>query len=240
MKNIFTLFFLLSGIALSAQTLKPGDKKLQSQWLKNETYDTRWLVVNDSLHYEIGRFTTKVVVDKGDAKIIRDVRIKNAKTKWADTTVVALPSLKPVYYASYNLERDIVLHYNSAVNGYYKLHEVKRNIPINDNVKELAFEGSFYPQLIALLPLAEGYKTQIPLHDYNPAQKGKPLAAVTDVKSGTYKTKKGNVNVWVVTVTDNVGGLDYVNTFFIDKKDRKIWRQQVEGKYQKMAFERVE
>jgi hypothetical protein len=97
--------------------------------------------------------------------------------------------------------------------------------------------------LITWIPLKEGYKQDISIYDYNPSGKiGVIKASVKNVVSGIYKSNKtGNRNVWVVTVTDEIGnGKDDFMIYYIDKTNRKLWKQEINAGGRKMIMQRKE
>ena len=120
MKALFASFFLLVINAIIAQTVSPGDKTIETKWIKNEKTQSRWLLVKDTLSYEIATILNDVQVSGKELKIITEIQVKGATTKWYDTTVVSLPTLKPIRHTSTNVERDIVINYNEKVTGQYE------------------------------------------------------------------------------------------------------------------------
>jgi hypothetical protein len=227
MKKLFTLTFAFVVCSLTAQTkLLPGDKSIETKWIKSEKYAMNWYTVKDTAKFEIAKIITTVDAAKKNLTIITDVEIKNAKGKWTDSTIVALPSLAPLYHSSFNMQRDIVLKYSNGVSGYHTAKGKEKEI-ISETLTDACFDSSFYPYLLRLLPLKEGYTKEITIFDYNPQKTGLFTAAVKSVKSDTYKTKKGNLEIWVVTVTDELGGgATNTMTYYIGKTDRKLWKQE--------------
>ncbi len=242
MKNICTFLFLFTILIANAQgKLVPGDKSIETKWIKNESYTMKWYTVRDTIKFEIAKVITTVDADKDKLNIYTDVQIRNAKTKWVDTTVVALPSLKPLHHASYNLEREVVLNYGKKVTGHHELKQAQKKTAIDEAFKETFFDGSFYPYLIRLLPLKEGYTRDISVYNFNPGKNSMLTASVKNVRSAIYKSKKGKVDVWEVAVTDEMGaGVMNAVTYYIGKTDRKLYKQLFTNNGQNMMMELVE
>lgn len=243
MKNILSYLLLLLACNVSAQNqLVPGDKEIDVKLIKDETYTMSWCTVRDTIKFEIAKVITTVNTNVDKLNIYTDVQIRNSKTKWSDTTVVALPSLKPLYHSSYNLEREIVVNYGTTITGHHELKASKKRTAINENIKSGFFDSSFYPYLIRLLPLKEGYTKDIAIYDYNPAKNSLLTASVKSVKSAIYKSKKGKkTDVWEVVVTDETGnGVMNVVTHYIGKADRKLYKMAFKNSGQNMIMERLE
>lgn len=239
MKNTFTLLFFFIVCAVSAQTkLVPADKSIETKWIKDEKYTMSWYTVRGTVKFEIAKVVTTIDAGADKLNIYTDVQIRNAKTQWADTTIVALPSLKPVYHSSYNLERETVINYGKIITGHHEIKADKKRTPINETLKGVFFDGSFYPYLIRLLPLKEGYTKDIAIYDFNPAKNSLLTASVKSVRSAIYKSKKGDVDVWEVVVADEIGnGAMNTVTYYIGKADRKLYKQQFTNNGQDMIME---
>ncbi|SHL34460.1 hypothetical protein [Flavobacterium chilense] len=238
MKRIFTLTLAFIACSMTAQTkLLPGDKTIETKWIKSEKYAMNWYAMKDTAKFEIAKIITTVNPTKKDLTIITDVEIKNAKVKWVDSTIVAMPSLAPVYHSSFNMQRDIVLKYGKTVTGYHTA-KGKEKENISETLTDPCFDSSFYPYLLRLLPLKEGYTKEIAIFDYNPQKTGLFTASVKSVKSDTCKTKKGKLEVWAVTVADEIGGsATNTVTYYIGKTDRKLWKQEFSARGQHFVME---
>lgn len=243
MKKIFTLTLVFVACSFNAQTkLLPGDKSIETKWIKSEKYAMKWYAVKDTAKVEMAKIITTVDAAKNKLTIITDVEIKNAKAKWTDSTIVAMPTLAPLYHSSFNMQRDIVLKYDgkAVVSGYHIAKGKEKEI-INETLKDLCFDSSFYPYLLRLLPLKEGYTKEIAIFDYNPEKTGIFTASIKSVKSDVYKTKNGNLDVWAVTVSDELGGsTTNTMTYYIGKKDRKLWKQEFSSRGQLFIVEATE
>lgn len=244
MKKLFTLLFsfiVLSVAAQQQQPLRPGDPSLQTKWIKNESYQMKWYIMRDSVsRYEVARINTKIQVGKDKLVILSDVDVNNAKTTWIDTTTTALPGLEPIRHYSDNLERAVSLKFGTTVSGGYTDKLKNRSTVITQGAEGSYFDSNFYSYLLRLLPLEEGYTRDIITYDYSPAKKGLFKAQVTGVKSGKYRSKKAVNQVWIVSSTETVKGQTTQVKYYIDKKDRKIWKQEIFDGFQHTLIERLE
>jgi hypothetical protein len=244
MKSIITAVFAIITIAINAQTgLIPGKNSVEKVWIKSETYQMTWFAMKDTAKFEIGEVATQVLTDKNFVTIITEVKMKNSKAPWIDTTIADISTLAPIRHTSSNTQRDMVLNFGKIVTGSYNDKLKQQNYLISDTTSAAYFDSNFYPALITWIPLKEGYKQDISIYDYNPSGKiGVIKASVKNVVSGIYKSNKtGNRNVWVVTVTDEIGnGKDDFMIYYIDKTNRKLWKQEINAGGRKMIMQRKE
>lgn len=244
MKTLYTL--IVSFIALFATTqsqmpLRPGDPSIQTKWIRNESYQMKWYIMKDSTTtYEVARINTSIKPGKDKLVILTSVDVNNAKTTWVDTTTTKLPELQPIRHYSDNLERAVSLKFGPTVSGGYTDKLKNRSSVITQGTEGAYFDSNFYPYLLRLLPLEEGYSRDIVTYDYSPAKKGLIMAQVKSTKSGKYKSKKGMHDVWIVTSLETVKGQTAEVKYYIDKKDRTIWKQDIFDGMQYTRIERVE
>ena len=190
MKNILTAFVILTAFSLNAQTVNPGDKSIETKFITKESYRSKWFVVRDTLSHEIAEIITDVTPASDRLTIITEYKVKGAKSKWLDTTIVALPSLVPIHHSTTNQERDMMLDFGKDIKGYYYDKMTKKVTDIEQPVQDSFFFSGFYPQVIRLLPLKDGYTAELPLFDYKPLKNGVIKAFIQEVKSSTFRTKK--------------------------------------------------
>lgn len=254
MKSLFKTFLsftimsasIWTSTSVSAQTkapLIPGKNSFQKKWLKNETNQMTWYVLRDTVKTEIGKVSNQIVTDKKFINIVTMVSLKNTKTTWVDSTSADIKTLKPIRHASYNMQRDMVLNFGQIVSGLYNDKIKQQNIVIKDTTTEEYFDSNIYPSLIRWLPLKEGYKKEISIYDYNPSAKiGVIKAYVKRVSSGTYKSSKSGIrHVWIVNVNDEIGNQPKgSSTYYIDKSDRKLWKQENNAAGRTMVMECIE
>lgn len=210
--------------------LVPSADAFEARWIRNENYEMNWFMVRDTARFQMGSVSTGIQVKGQDLVMITRVNLKNMKVPWTDSTIARLKDLKPVYHSSYNAQRDMALHFGTVVSGYYKDHLKKEYLQYTDTPRASYFDSNLYPYLLSLLPLQDGYARDISIYDYNPyGKKGLLRAFVKTTESGTYQSEKaGSRNVWIVTVTDEIGnGGGGSSTYYFDKEDRRLWKQEI-------------
>lgn len=243
MKNIAAFLFFFAFISINAQTaMVPGDVTLETKYIKPEKYQMKWYIVQDAERkHEVARINTEIVPAKTRLNIVTSVDVNNAKTTWIDSTIVLKANLAPVRHYSDNLERAVKLKFGASITGSYLDKLKNQKMTIDDAVAQgQYFDSNFYPYLVRLLPLKEGYTHEIAAYDYSPARKGLVIQKITDVKSGTYKTKGGLKAVWLVTSQETVKGQSSEVKYYIDKADRKIYKQEIFDGAMRTLIERVE
>lgn len=233
----------MGALLSKAQTkLVPAKNVVEKKWMTNQKYQMVWYALRDTARFEIGKVTTEISNDGNKITAITQVSMKRSNTPWIDSTVAFVKDLAPVYHSSYNAQRDMALTFGKVVTGYYNDKIKKIRTIIKDTTKEDYFDSNLYPTLITWLPLKEGYKQDIAIYDYNPAGKiGVIKASVLDVKRGIFESAVSGIhNVWVVTVSDEIGGADSKMTYYIDMADRKLWKQEIVAGERKMLMQLVE
>ncbi len=244
MKSIFLFVLTISTLTSNAQNLlTPSKRSFDKNWVKNTNYQMTWYAFRDTAKFEMGKVTTQIYTDKKNLNVVTQVSMKNMKTPWVDSTVSNLKTLKPIRHSSYNMQRDMVLNFGKIVTGFYNDKMNKNRAIVNDTTKLDYFDSNLYPVLIGWLPLANNYTQGISIYDYNPSAKiGVMKASVKNVSSSKYQTDKNGIrDVWVVTVSDEIGnGENGVTTYYFDKADRKLWKQETDANGRKMMMKLVE
>ena len=140
--------------------------------------------------------------------------------------------------------REMVLNFGPIVTGYYNDKVKQEKIQIIDTTRTSYFDSNLYPALIAWLPLKEGYTQDLSIYDYNPSGTiGVIGAFIQMVSSGRYQSiRSGLRDVWVTTVRDEIGGDKHQSsmTYYIDKADRRLWKQEINIGTRKMLMLRKE
>lgn len=233
---LLTILTITTLVSNAQVVLTPSKKSFEKKWIKNTNYQMKWYALKDTAKFEIGKVTTQITIDKANLTVITQVSMNKMKTTWIDSTVADLKTLKPIRHSSYNMQRDMVLNFGKVVTGFYNDKIKKSKTIVNDATTGDYFDSNLYPLLIGWLPLANNYKQDISIYDYNPSSKiGVIKASVKNVSSGTYQTEKNGIrNVWIVTVSDEIG--DSVITYYFDKIDRKLWKQEIDAKCSKMMM----
>lgn len=237
-KIIFFLCAVFSCSVSAQQSLTPGKKSFRSQWIKPEKQQMTWYALKDTTRFEIGKVSTQISTDKKQITVVTLVNLKNSPTPWIDSTAAEIATLKPIFHASYNVQRDMRLVFNEKnVTGFYNDKTKKVNTSISDQTQSDYFDSNLYPILLRWLPLAEGYQQPIAIYDFNPDKKGVLKAFVTHVKSGEFQSKKsGNRKVWIVSVRDEIGDGSTSSDYYIDKETRQLWQQQINAGNRKMLM----
>lgn len=244
MKQILTAFLAFLTSAGFAQTpLAPGKASFIKNWIRNETYQMKWYALKDTMKMEIGEVFSSVQTGKKYLTIITEVKMKNSKGTWIDTTIAKASTLQPIMHSSYNGQRDMRLNFGKVVTGFYHDKTKQQHYTIIDTTSAPYFDSNLYPALVTWLPLREGFKQDISIYDYTPGgKKGIMKAFIKNVSSGTYQsTGTGNRDVWIVTVSDEISSGDQnFMTYYIDKSDRRLWKQEINTGGRKMMMVRVE
>jgi hypothetical protein len=231
-KHIYTLlFFVFTTLTVrSQQLIVPGKNVADKQWIQAKTYQMDWSMLMDTMRITIGTVNTNIAILNDKVQVITNVTLKAASSSWVDTTIVRKADLSPVYHASYNSQRDMVLYFGKQVKGWYTDKTTGMKTGISQETATGYFDSNFYPLLIGWLPLQPGYKAEIPIYDYNPDGKNGIIKAyILDVTEGTYKsTKLGLRKVWSVTVKDEIGNnADTKSIYEIDQLTRQLYKQRI-------------
>lgn len=243
MKYAVLFFLSLSFLESHAQTkLVPAKNAVERKWMSSQKYEMVWYALRDTARFEIGKVLTEINNSADKITVITQVNMKRSNTPWIDSTIAMANDLSPVYHSSYNAQRDMALNFGKIVTGYYSDKIKKTTTIIKDTTKEDYFDSNLYPVILTWLPLKEGYKQDISIYDYNPSGRiGVIKASVEDVKKGKHETERsGSREVWIVTVSDEIGGSDSKMTYYIDQADRKLWKQEINAGARKMLMLRVE
>ena len=171
MKNsLFSVFSVLISLSSFAQdaTITPLNNSFDSELIKNESYEMTWFMEVDTSKIEIGKIKTEIKKVKNNVLIVTIVEMNQVETKWIDTTLAHINNLKPIYHSSYNRQRDMVLHFDKTVKGYYFDKNANIKSKISETTTDDYFDSNIYPQLIRWLPLNNEYHKTISIFDYNP------------------------------------------------------------------------
>jgi hypothetical protein len=238
MKILAAVLFTTIFLSVSAQsTLVPKKDAFEKKWITNKEYKMKWLGLRDTSKIEIAEVQTKFLKQNEKLTVITNIKMKHSTEPWADTTVSNVSTLKPIYHSSYNKQRDMVINFGPTVTGTYQDKIKNEKSLIYDKPISEYFDSNIYPVLIGWLPLKDGYTRNIAVYDYVPGnEKSVREVSVTEVKSDKLKTKAGLRDVWRVTIVDMQS--NYI--FYFDKKDRTLWRQEINAGGRKMLLLREE
>jgi len=244
MKN--TLYILLFIFGASAQVfsqetlLSPSNNTANETLIKSETSEMSWFMLQDTLKIKIGSILTKIQKEKERIYIITSVDMKQSTTKWIDSTIVENQTFKPLYHSSFNQQRDMVLEFREKITGYYLDKQTDTKTEISEKVDKPFFDSNFYPQLIRLLPLENGYSNTISIFDYNPNSKiGAITATIKNTEETSISFNGKKTQVWKVETTDDISNNTAKMIYFIDKSTRKILKQEIDVGGRKMLMELV-
>jgi len=243
-KAIYILLFIFGMTiqAFSQETLlNPVNNPANKEFIKSETSEMNWFMLQDTLKVQIGRVKTEIQKKKKNIFIITTVHMKQSPTKWIDSTVVETLNFKPIYHSSYNQQRDMVLKFGEKITGYYLDKRTGTKTEISEEAKQSFFDSNFYPQLIRLLPLKDGYSTTISIFDYHPTSEiGVITATVKNTEETTINFNGKKKQVWKVEATDDISNNSAVSTYYIEASTRKILKQEIDFGGRKMLMELVE
>lgn len=242
MKNILlTPLLVFISLSLFAQdaTITPQNNSFDSGLIKNENYEMSWFIEMDTTKIEIGKIKTEIKKVNNNVLIVTTVEMNQAQTKWVDTTLANINTLKPIYHSSYNNQRDMVLNFDKKVTGYYFDKKTNTKSEISETTTGSYFDSNIYPQLIRWLPLKNEYHKTISIFDYNPSAKtGVIKAFIKNVEKGKMPGNSDR-EVWIVKVTDDITDNKAIMTFYIDIDNRQLIRQEVDMQGRKMVMELI-
>tara|TARA_R110002051_G_scaffold188453_1_gene257853 strand:+ start:5793 stop:6530 length:738 start_codon:yes stop_codon:yes gene_type:complete len=243
-KTLYIVLFIFgTSVQLFSQEtlLSPANNTANKNYIKSESYVMSWFMLADTRKIEIGSIQTQIQKGKETINIITTVNMKQSPAKWIDSTIVAAQSLKPLYHSSYNQQRDMVLKFGQKVTGYYLDKQTATKTQISEESNQSYFDSNFYPQLLRLLPLKEGYSNTISIFDYNPkAKTGVLKATIKSTENTTINFNGEEKQVWKVTATDDLSNNTAITTYYIEKTTRQLLKQEMDFGGRKMLMELVE
>lgn len=233
MKYCFLLLMIVSGSVCFAQTvLTPAANPFEKKWIKKGTTEMACYAKSGAQWTPIGSFDITVRETDNRLLVSTLLKLNNSDSKWVDTSISELGSLKPVYRSSFTPDRNMVLHFGKEVSGYYLDKSANKKTAVKELVSNNFFESYTYPYLLAALPLSAGFKTSMSVYDYKPGiNVNTKNVVVEEVKSNVYKSDlTGEHKVWQVSVWEEATEDKYV--YSIDKENRRLWKIEVFSKGQ--------
>ncbi|MFT4203003.1 MAG: hypothetical protein QM610_03735 [Chitinophagaceae bacterium] len=233
---------LLVGTSLSAQkAIQPGKNIVDASFLKEQHFSMDWFMRNGDAKKKVDSIDMVMLPTAQKFVVITQTRIEGVPSSWIDSSVCDLQTLRPIYHSSYNMQRNMVLRFGNPITGYYADKNSDKTDTINDSTTTPYFDSNLYIWLVTWLPLQQGSAYRIPLYDFNPKAKGVEYADVTDVKDSVFTSNKEGIRkIWRVTSRDHISGSDNQLTYFIDQKDRRLWKLEIAIAGRKMEQIRVE
>ena len=240
MKQFVSVLFLsVLFFQSNAQVNGPSNITFDSSMIKNEEYTLTWYMLQDTLKHEMGKVTTRILKDEDEILFITNVKMQRATSPWIDSTIVKTKDFAPIYHASQNQNRDMAMHYNKGVKGFYLDKKTKQKIELDESPTGSYFDSSSYPYLIRWLPLEEGYRQTIQIFDFNPnAKTGLLKVDIKEVSEVELSLKKGNTRAWKVYVTDEISNNQVNNYYYIDQHTRELIKHEIEVSGRKMVMEK--
>jgi len=246
MKKKLYLIVLFSTFLLSLsaqQRLVPKKGIAENKWIHNQSFDMDWTMLRDTLSIPLGRVSVKVEVSADQVIVITEVDLNKSMSAWIDSTIVKRSDLSPVYHSSYNEQRNMVLHFQDRIHGFYLDKQTGKMTQIEQDVNPGYFDSNFYPTLINWLPLKAGFKSELNIYDYNPmGESGILKVHIRSVKEGIYESRKlGRRKVWVVEVADEIGRKTETTSIYqIDQLTRQLFKQTISSSGRLMNMTLVE
>ncbi len=225
MKVIFTIL----AFALVSLVKSQNVSTFESKWIQSEENTMIFYSIKDSIKTVVGEVKNKIEVNSGIIIQSMTFTSKLFNNDFVDVTEYRLSNLKPIFHTSNNDQRFLTIVYGDTIHAIYRNVNDKRISnyaeAINNNLNY--YESSVYQNIIRWLPLTDGYKKEFAIYNYDPNNRTGILnVKITDVISEKYQTKNSGVrDIW--QVTEVYEGLETVH--FIDKEDRKLWKQEVNG-----------
>ena len=243
MRNLTLLLlftFSTSTLVFGQEYLSPLNNPANKTLLKPEITKMQWFMLKDSLKIPIGTIETQIQKKRQKIYVITTVKMKQSPTKWVDSTIVKSTNFEPLYHSSFNQQRDMVLKFGKNITGYYLDKQTGIKTQIEEDTYKPFFDSNFYPQLIRLLPLKNGYSNIISIFDYNPSsQIGVITATIKNTEESSMNYNYKDIKVWKVKTTDEISNNSATSTFYIDKSTRKILKQEIDFGGRKMLMELI-
>ncbi|MBT9190438.1 DUF3108 domain-containing protein [Zobellia russellii] len=243
-KTIYLILFIIGTsnlLSCQEKPLSPKNNPANINLLKSDTSKMSWFIIKDSIEVKIGDIQTKISKEKDRTSIITTVIMQQSASTWIDSTIVSTKNFAPIYHSSFNQQRDMVLKFDEKITGYYLDKITNTRTKISEEADKPFFDSNFYPQLIRLLPLKNGYSNSISIFDYNPKSKiGVITATILNTEMSDIKHHGELKQIWRVETTDEISKNSTINTYYIDISTRKILKQEIEISGRKMIMKLVE
>lgn len=131
----------------------------------------------------------------------------------------------------------MVLKFEEKITGYYLDKQTNTKTRISEKTDKPFFDSNFYPQLIRLLALRDGYTNTVSIFDYNPKSKiGIITATIKNTEEKTINFKGELKEVWKIETTDDISNNKVISIYFIDKSTRQLLKQEIDFGGRKMIM----
>lgn len=227
--NAFLVVVVFINNIYAQSLLKPGDNAIEKKWLKTTTYEMACFAVNGNEMIEVSSLVINVAVNDKTVSVYTAALMYMNNEQWFDTSIADAVTLKPLYRSSFNSARNYSIQYGKEITGYYFDAKTKKKSPVKDAAREQFFDSYMYPYLLTSLPLASGYKADLPVYDYKPLSSSNiKTTRIEEVKNSMYiSSMTGEHKAWQVSVFEEATNEKY--DYFIDKESRKLWKIEIRG-----------
>lgn len=206
-----------------------------------DSYAMTWYMEQDSQKMELGKVFTNLALVDNALRVITRVELNQSPSVWVDTTIVKANDFQPIYHASHNDQRDMVLAYGEQINGYYWDKQSGTKTLISEKASGPFYDSSFYPHLLRWLPLEEGYSISLPIFNVDPnAQTGRMTVKIKSTSASSIDFNGRTVKVWVVTSSDTITDHTVDLTSYIEQGTRRLLKESIRVGQRKMTFERID
>lgn len=216
----------------SAQTkILPGDKSINKSFLKSDTSLMGYSIKQNDNYIEIGNYETKITADNKRFDVKTTLVFHNSDIRWKDHFIADANSFNPISYSSDRSgDRSLTLSFANTITGEFQNNKSGKKTPIKENKKEGFFDISIYPFILKSLPLESGYKTTIPVYDYEAVDVNNRFCniVIKEVKTDLYISDfTGEHKVWKVSVFEESTKHNF--QYYIDKTTREIWKIDIKS-----------
>lgn len=221
------LLVLISRDTFAQMLLKPGDRSININSIKNIHYEMAYFSVSGRQTLEISSFDVEVSVNRKNISVYTRINLPAGNTIWADTSIADAVTLRPVYRSSDNSDKQYHIKYGSSIEGYYYDKRSGKGSQVQDRNKGDFFDSFIYPYLLGSLPLTSGYKATLPVYEYKPGTRNNVSnTLITEVKSNMHRSEMtGEHAVWQVSVFEEGTNVKY--EYYIDKESRILWKVNI-------------
>lgn len=234
--KLMSILLLTVSTCLGQNLLVPGEQIFDEKWMKDSKFEMSYWAIKENQKIEIGSFEVALNVQKNQFSVATKLQFINTDETWIDTCISYKSTFRPIYRASYNKDRDFAINYQNVIKGFYFDKKSKKKKMVNEALKEDFFDFYNYPYLLSYLPLTTGYKKDLVVFDYNPANSNNiKKARIEEVKSNIYLSNHtGEHKVWQISVFEETTNDQY--QYYIDKETRRIWKIEILAKGQQLLL----
>jgi hypothetical protein len=164
--NLATLLVFV-GFVQGQSLISPASNQLEKKWIKEGKYLMGYYTLSEGKYVEIANFNIDILYNSQSLTVATALRFLSSGEVWSDTSISDPANFKALYRSSSSAKRNYSIKFGSELTGYYFDKQTKKRIPINEKIKNNFFDSYTYPYLLGLLPLAVGYRAELPVFEYN-------------------------------------------------------------------------